>query len=74
MFIVIYIRGDNLRDYRVVSYGHKTVMAAGQARKVSGDLVVDGRTGLLVRNKVWLFPWERKDQNSFAQRMLRKKY
>jgi hypothetical protein len=68
MFSIISIRDSNLRDRRVLSSGYPSALAAGRARVVSGDLVVDA-TGNVVRSALWLFPWERADPTCFAQRM-----
>ncbi len=41
-------------------------------RIVSGDLVVDGTTDVVVADPQWLWDWERCDPNAYARRQLGK--
>ena len=50
--------------------GLTSLESAREARKVSGDLVVDLRTGLVVDNEDWLWDWEKNDPTCYARRAM----
>ena len=56
-------------DYILIAKVHDLKQARAH-RQVGGDLVVD-ETNKIVTNPNWLFDWERKDENCYAQRAIR---
>jgi hypothetical protein len=72
MFEIHHRRSATSKNDRVViKTGLKTVVEAGKARQVSGDLVVHAGTHEIVRNRLWFFKWELKDKDCYAQRAIR---
>ena len=47
-----------------------TLEEAREKRMVSSDLVWEEATGKIVKDPGWLFDWERKDPNAYAQQMI----
>lgn len=39
-------------------------------RKVSGDLVVNSTTGLIVTDQSWLWDWEKEDADCYARKAI----
>jgi hypothetical protein len=63
--------GSNRDDYVIIAQRLHTVQEAAQLRCVSGDLVVNEWNNEIVRDTSWLFEWEKKDPNCYAQRAIR---
>lgn len=71
IYEVHYRRYYNTRtDFTLIGQAY-TVAEAKKLRCVSGDLVINAVTGEVVKNKVWLFGWEIKDPNCYAQKAIR---
>lgn len=61
---------NSIDDGVIIATGFLTLEAARAERYVSGDLVVDSDTLEVVKDPAWLFPWESKDPNCYAQRAI----
>lgn len=71
MFIVIYMN-DSTRQALLQAGPFKCLSDAANARKVSGDLIVDGK-GYVVQDPAWLWDYEKKDPSSYAHQCLLRK-
>jgi len=58
-------------DTRADVLGLDTLEKARNARKVTGDLVVDWQTHQIITNPAWLFDFEEADPNCYAQKAIR---
>jgi len=58
---------DKPHDYALIAISLPSLEAARDARKVSGDLVVYAGTTNIVKNKSWLWDWEKADPDVYAQ-------
>jgi hypothetical protein len=47
-----------------------TIAEAGPLRQVSGDLVVDVVTDIVVADPIWLWPWEQSNGAAYAYQQL----
>lgn len=65
---LVYGKGPHADDHVVCAQGSLQQVIA--ARKTSGDLVLTP-CGDILKWKGWLFPWEKKDPNCYAQKMIR---
>ncbi len=64
--------GNPTTDFAQISKkSFKTPEEAEKARQVSGDIVCDEETGLPCTSQKWLWDFEKKDPNCYAQRMRR---
>lgn len=74
-YAVVATRGDNLprihRDFQVIATGLRSLEDALKMRVVSGDLVINTHTLEVSQSDAWLFSWEKRDKNCYAQRMQR---
>ena len=71
MFLVVYMN-DQTRQSVLQAGPFKTLDAARESRKVSGDLVVDEK-GKIVEDLSWLWDCERKDAVSYAHQCILRK-
>lgn len=71
MFFVVYMN-DQTRQSILQAGPFKCLSDAAEARKVSGDLVVDEK-GKIVEDLSWLWDYERKDAVSYAHRCILRK-
>lgn len=70
IFTIQHRRNYNTRnDYVTIGFA-PTVAAAKKLRVVTGDLVVDMRSGEVVKNRIWLWDFERQNPKSYAQRAI----
>ncbi len=58
------------KDYTKIGEA-MTLDEAADLRAVSGDLVVDGETYMVVNDPSWLWEWEKQDKDSYACRAMR---
>lgn len=59
-----------LRTHLRLPSGLRTLEEAKEARVVSGDLVIDSDSGKIVTDPAWLWDWEVRDADSYAQRAI----
>ena len=73
MYDVIYLReGRAGQIIEYTKYGsYPSLDAAALARKVSGDLIF--KDNKIVEDDAWLFWWEKKEPDCYAQRNIREK-
>lgn len=69
MYGVIF-KNDYHGRWSIMSDNHRTLADAANARKVSGDLVVDKRDFKVPADDSWLWAWEREDASTYAHRHL----
>lgn len=67
MYMVIF-KNDYHGTFVVIADNLSTLEAAGKARQVSGDLVVDKTTNEVPKDSIWLWDWERQDGMTYAHR------
>jgi len=60
-----------INDRVVVKTGIRSLEEAKNLRFTSGDLVVHIGSHRIVRDPAWLWDWEKKDLNCYAQRAIR---
>lgn len=70
MMCDVVFMNDRSQD-RVVIAKNVPLLRARSHRVISGDLVVQTGTTKIVINTVWLWDWEKKDPNSYANRKIR---
>ena len=68
MFEIRYYN-DYSRCYVVINHC-TTIEQAGPLRQVSGDLVVDRSTDIVVADPIWLWPWEQGNGAAYAYQHL----
>lgn len=61
---------DTLDDYQLCGKAD-SLDEISALRKVSGDLVVYAGTTNVVTDPFWLFPWEKKDSESYARKAIK---
>lgn len=73
MYAIHFRRNARTRNdfVRLDQNGFATLDFAKEARKLSGDLVVDLRTGLVVDSEEWLWDWEKADPMCYARRAMK---
>jgi hypothetical protein len=65
------LRFYTLHSNRYAIVGRADTLKNAQAkRRLAGDLVFDSATGLIVKDKSWLWDWEYKRPSSYAHRAI----
>lgn len=63
-------RFDSKKDFTKVGFA-STIAEAKKLRKVTGDLIVHAETHEVVKSRVWLWDFELKDPNCYAQKAIK---